>query len=74
MPSQASLPKCRGAARLCFPAFLKGLEQLGWRDGRNVRIERRSAMGIPERQYAAEMVALAPDIIVTSGTSVGPLL
>jgi putative tryptophan/tyrosine transport system substrate-binding protein len=57
-----------------YAAFLQGLEQLGWSDGRNVRIERRSAMDIPERQYAAEMVALAPDIIVTSGGSVGPLL
>jgi putative tryptophan/tyrosine transport system substrate-binding protein len=37
-----------------YAAFLQGLEQLGWSDGRNVRIERRSAMDIPERQYAAE--------------------
>jgi putative ABC transport system substrate-binding protein len=56
-----------------YAAFLQGLEQLGWSDGRNVRIERRSAP-IPERQYAAELVALAPDIILASGTSVGPLL
>src|ERR1700736_731999 len=57
-----------------YAAFLQGLEQLGWSDGRNVRIERRSAAGIPERQYVAELVALAPDIILTSGTSAGPLL
>jgi putative ABC transport system substrate-binding protein len=56
-----------------YAAFLQGLEQLGWSDGRNVRIERRSAP-IPERQYAAELVALAPDIILASGTWVGPLL
>jgi hypothetical protein len=56
-----------------YAVFLQGLEQLGWRDGRNVRIERRSAT-IPERQYAAELVALAPDIILASGTSAGPLL
>ena len=59
-----------------YTAFLQGLEQLGWSDGRNVHIERRSAAGIPERvsKYVAELVAPAPDIIVASGTSVGPLL
>jgi putative tryptophan/tyrosine transport system substrate-binding protein len=57
-----------------YAAFLQELEQLGWSDGRNVRIERRSLAGIPERQYVAELVAPAPDIIVTSGTSAGPLL
>jgi putative ABC transport system substrate-binding protein len=56
-----------------YAAFVQGLEQLGWSEGRNVRIERRSAP-IPERQYAAELVALAPDLILASGTSVGPLL
>jgi putative tryptophan/tyrosine transport system substrate-binding protein len=56
-----------------YAAFVQELEQLGWSEGRNVRIERRSAP-IPERQYAAELVALAPDIILASGTSVGPLL
>jgi putative tryptophan/tyrosine transport system substrate-binding protein len=57
-----------------YAAFLQELKQLGWSDGRNVRIERRSLAGIPERQYVAELVAPAPDIIVTSGTSAGPLL
>ena len=57
-----------------YAAFLQGLEQLGWSDGRNVRIERRSAAGIPERQYVAELLALPPDIILASGTSAGPLL
>jgi putative ABC transport system substrate-binding protein len=56
-----------------YAAFVQGLEQRGWSDGRNVRIEKRSAP-VPERQYAAELVALAPDIILASGTSVGPLL
>jgi putative tryptophan/tyrosine transport system substrate-binding protein len=56
-----------------YAAFVQALEQLGWSEGRNVRIERRSAP-IPERQYAADLVALAPDIILASGTSVGPLL
>jgi putative tryptophan/tyrosine transport system substrate-binding protein len=59
-----------------YAAFLQGLEQLGWSDGRNVRIERRWAAGSAERLrgYVAELLALAPDIILASGTSVGPLL
>jgi putative ABC transport system substrate-binding protein len=59
-----------------YAAFLQGLEQLGWSDGRNVRIERRWAAGSAERLrgYVAELLALAPDIMLASGTSVGPLL
>jgi putative ABC transport system substrate-binding protein len=40
---------------------------LGWIDGRNVRIEYRWGAGDPERyrRYAAELVALAPDVILT---------
>src|SRR5262249_9793380 len=51
-------------------AFLKGLQQLGWSDGRNVSIEYRWAPSDAERRkYAAELVALAPDIILSVGTS-----
>src|SRR5438105_11672524 len=59
-----------------FAALLQGLEQRGWSDGRNVRIERRWTGGSRERlsKYVAELVALAPDIILASGSSVGPLL
>jgi len=58
-------------------AFLQGLQQAGWTIGRNVRIDTRwstnSAADI--RRHAAELVALAPDVILASGTStVGPLL
>jgi putative ABC transport system substrate-binding protein len=58
-------------------AFLQALPQLGWTIGRNVQIDTRWA--IPNaaeiRRHAAELVALAPDVIVASGTStVGPLL
>jgi putative tryptophan/tyrosine transport system substrate-binding protein len=67
--SPGSAPELKAA----YPTFLQGLEQLGWSEGRNVRIERRSA-AVPGRQYAAELVALAPDIILASGTSAGPLL
>jgi putative tryptophan/tyrosine transport system substrate-binding protein len=58
-------------------AFLQGLQQLGWTDGRNVRIDYRMTAGDADRSrtYAAELVAFAPDVILASGTStVGPLL
>jgi ABC-type uncharacterized transport system substrate-binding protein len=50
-------------------AFLDALAQLGWSEGRNVSIETRSSAGDPAitRKYAAELVALAPDVILTSG-------
>ena len=53
-------------------AFLQGLQQLGWTDGRNVRIDTRWAAGDAERirRYAAELVALAPDVILASGGQV----
>jgi ABC-type uncharacterized transport system substrate-binding protein len=58
-------------------AFLQGLQQLGWIDGRNVRIDTRWAAGDANliRKYTAELIALAPDVILAPGsTSVGPLL
>jgi len=64
-----------GQARIA--AFLQGLQQLGWTEGRNVRIDYRWSAGDADRarRYAAELVALAPDVILASGTSlVGPLL
>ena len=47
-------------------AFVQGLQQLGWTEGRNVRIEIRWGAGDSGRlrQYAAELVALAPDVIL----------
>ena len=64
-----------GTARLA--AFSQGLEQLGWTEGRNLDIEYRWAAGSRAdlRKYAAELVALAPDVILaTGGTSLGALL
>jgi putative ABC transport system substrate-binding protein len=58
-------------------AFLQSLQQLGWADGRNVKIDYRWGANDAERvrRYAAELVALAPDVIVAHGTStVRPLL
>jgi putative tryptophan/tyrosine transport system substrate-binding protein len=53
-------------------AFVQGLQELGWTDGRNVRIETRWGASDPERnrRYAAELVALAPDVILAAGTPV----
>jgi putative ABC transport system substrate-binding protein len=50
-------------------AFLEGLQQLGWTPGRNVRIEVRWGGGdeAQTRKDAAELIALAPDVILTSG-------
>jgi putative tryptophan/tyrosine transport system substrate-binding protein len=58
-------------------AFLQGLQEWGWAVGRNVRIEYRWAAGDADRigKYAAELVALAPDIILAAGGAVvAPLL
>ena len=58
-------------------AFVQGLQQLGWTEGRNLQIDYRRGAGDtdPTRRYAAELVALAPDVILASGgTVVGPLL
>jgi putative tryptophan/tyrosine transport system substrate-binding protein len=52
-------------------AFVQGLQELGWSVGRNVRLDIRWAAGEPElfRRYAAELVALAPDVILGAVTS-----
>jgi ABC-type uncharacterized transport system substrate-binding protein len=58
-------------------AFVQGLAQLGWTDGRNVRVDARWTAGnaADARKYAAELVALAPDVIlVGGGASIGALL
>jgi putative tryptophan/tyrosine transport system substrate-binding protein len=58
-------------------AFQQGLQQLGWIDGRNVRIDHYwgGADANRIRKYAAELVALAPDVILANGSVVvAPLL
>ena len=59
-------------------AFQQGLAQLGWTDGRNVRIDTRWATTNADdiRRHAAELAALAPDVILaaTGTTTVAPLL
>ena len=63
-----------GQARL--RAFVQGLQELGWTDGRNVRFDYRWPAGDAERirKYAAELVALAPDVILAGGGAVVPSL
>src|SRR5262245_41506529 len=58
-------------------AFLQGLRQLGWMDGHNMGVEFRWYAGNDAdlRRHAAELVALAPDVILAGGTaSVAALL
>ena len=56
-----------GLAR--FAVFVQELQQLGWNEGRNMRIDHRWAGGSVElfRKYALELVALAPDVILACG-------
>jgi putative tryptophan/tyrosine transport system substrate-binding protein len=56
-------------------AFAQGLQELGWRVGDNVRVDYRWAVSEAERtRYAAELIALAPDVILTTaGSAVGAL-
>ena len=73
MPQTADDPE--GQARIA--AFLRELQQLGWTDGRNVRIDARWSATDAEliRKSAMELVALAPDVILASTTAaVGPLV
>ena len=57
-------------------AFVDGLEESGWSIGRNLRIETRWGASNPTAiaRYAAELAALAPDVMVAcSGSTVGAL-
>jgi putative ABC transport system substrate-binding protein len=72
MPWVASDPQVQAR----YAAFLQGLQQLGWSVGNNVQIDSRWSAGKEEDtgKYAAELVALAPDVIFASGSAtVGPL-
>jgi putative ABC transport system substrate-binding protein len=63
-----------GHARLA--AFTQALKQLGWSDGHDVRIDTRWATADDIHRHAAELVALAPDVLVagTGTATVAPLL
>ena len=65
------------AANARYGAFLQGLQQAGWSIGRNVQVETRWAAGDADRlrTYSAELVALAPDVILATGNAAAaPLL
>jgi ABC-type uncharacterized transport system substrate-binding protein len=58
-------------------ALLQGLRELGWTEGRSLRIDTRWTLGDADRirKYAAELAALAPDVILATGSNtLGPLL
>ena len=57
-----------GQARIT--AFRRGLQKLGWTEGRNVRIDVRWTEGDAalERKFAAELVALTPDVILATAS------
>jgi putative tryptophan/tyrosine transport system substrate-binding protein len=64
-------------ARARLAAFMQALQQLGWTDGHNVRIDTRwSGLNASDtRKFAAELVALAPNVILTmSSVTVAALL
>src|SRR5437660_10838652 len=63
-----------GQARLA--AFAQALGQLGWSDGRNLRIDTRWANADDIGKHAAELAALAPDVLLagTGTATVAPLL
>jgi putative ABC transport system substrate-binding protein len=56
-------------AQARLKALVQGLQQLGWVEGRNVRMDVRWTAGIADRlhRYAAELVALMPDVILADG-------
>jgi len=65
------------AIKTGFAAFEQGLQQLGWTDGRSLRVDVREGMGDTDiiRKHAAELAARVPDVIVAVGsTTVGPML
>jgi ABC-type uncharacterized transport system substrate-binding protein len=72
MPFTADDPEVK-ARRMMFE---QSLQQLGWNVGRNAQIDYRTVGGAadPIRRYAAELVALEPDVIVPIGSvTIGPL-
>jgi putative tryptophan/tyrosine transport system substrate-binding protein len=67
-----NLPENDGWSERCVSAFRQGLADLGWFDGRNIRIDYRFATDDPRSVPAsvAELVALKPDVILASASEV----
>jgi putative ABC transport system substrate-binding protein len=64
------------AANARYPALLEGLQKLGWTPGQDMRTEVRWAGGdeAEMRKYAADLVALAPDVLVAGGGAAAEVL
>src|SRR5436190_18006429 len=63
--------------RVATTAFVERLQQLGWTEGRNIKIDYRWGGGDPDRirRHASELAALVPDAILVTGTAaVGPMI
>ena len=63
-------------ARAWVSALKEGLQKLGWEQDRNIRIDYRWSAGDPDRiwAFAAELVELAPDVILCSGAQTTTVL
>src|SRR5262249_56027521 len=63
-------------SRARLTLFVNGMKELGWTDGRNVQFDVRFGTDVATtRKHAAAMVALAPDVILATGSAAaGPLL
>jgi hypothetical protein len=70
------LPADDANGQVRIAAFLQGLQEFGWAVDRNVRMEIRwGGKADDMRKYAAELAALAPEVILAPGSaSTGPLL
>src|SRR5262245_42477447 len=70
------LPADHPEAKARHAAFLESLRQLGWSEGHNVHIEARWSAGDPAitRKHAGELVALAPDVILATGSAGVPAI
>jgi putative ABC transport system substrate-binding protein len=64
-PTAKTIPR----QRLCSPGFTQGLSELGWIDGRNLRMDLRWGAGNVDRMrmFAKELVDLQPSVIVANG-------
>ena len=71
-----ALAKDTPGAQERYTAFLEAFEQFGWTPGRNVRLDARWGGGdeAATRKYAAELVALSPDVLVAGGGTVAEVM
>ena len=77
MFSSAAADTSDSEGRANLAAFLESIQQLGWITGQNLQIEQRVGANNAERmrKQAADLAAVAPDVIVSAGaSSMGPLL